>query len=315
LTTNLGITEVDIANFKPTPTQDLVGFLPLSENLHFAGGRFEPAPNFPEALASVAEITNADHFVYPPTVYTAKGRSFNEDANTWTEVPKTRRPALLHRLPPSHFLHLDQQPANGDLRSADGAFLIHAVGYVFGHRMQFYNWWFDGRVQMKSAHHAYVSPGKASLFLATAYSSWRGWKPPAQNRFTNALYMLCRGPSYEWEWEQFTIYYMVFDALYKTANELHGVSADKHPERLAAMSQRYGLFQDKTLFSRITKLRGDLFHEALWAGGQPGSSPADDSWSQVGNLRRICERLVPAIVGFKTDYVATPWNSIGATVF
>lgn len=306
---------MDIANFKPTTTQDLVGFLPVNEALHFAGGRFEPIPNLAEVFVHVAEVTNADHFVYPPTVYTAKGSSFNKDEASWTEVPKTKRPVLLHRLPPSHFLRLDERPANGDLRSADGAFLNYAVGYVFGYRMQFYDWWFDGRIQMKSAHHAYVSPNKASSFLEKAYSSWRSWKPLTQKRFTNALYMLRRGPSYEWEWEQFTIYYMVFDTLYRTASEIHGVSAVKHPGRLAAMCQYYGLFQDKTLFSRITKLRGDLFHEALWAGGQPGSSPTDDSWSQVGNLQRICERLVPAIVGFKTNYVATPWNSIGTAVF
>jgi hypothetical protein len=314
---------MDVANFKPTTVQDLVGFLPVREAVVFQGGRFEPVVDLPQLLSVVREMTNNDYFVYPPTIYEQTASYSDKETNTlvwpddpqWSEVPKTRRPALLHRLPASHFLLLDQPSASGDLRSADGAFLLHALGYVFGYRMQFYDWWFDGRVQMKSAHHAHVSLDKASSFLTTAYSTWCGWKPLAQKRFTNALYMLCRGPTHEWDWERFTIYYMVFDALFRTAHELHGVSASSHPERLAAMCEHYGLFQDQNVFARIAELRRDLFHETLWGGGQPCSSPANDSWSQTDNLRRICERLVPAIVGFKTSYIANPWNHIGMAAF
>lgn len=306
---------MNIANFKPTATLDLVGFLPINDALHFTGGRFEPVPDLAGLILNVAEFTNADHFVYPPTIHKVTTGSFEPSKATWTEVPKTSRPAHLHRLPPSHFLHIDSLPVNANLRSEDGAFLIYAAGYVFGYRMQFYDWWFDGRLPMRSAHGAHVTPNTASAFLDKAYSSWRAWPSIAKKRFTNALYMLRRGSSYEWDWEEFTIYYMVFDALYRTANELHRVTAAGHQKKIEAMCLHYGLFQDANLFSEIAKLRRELFHEALWAGGQPGVAMANDPWALVGGLRRICERLVPAIVGYKTDYVATPWNSMGKPVF
>lgn len=308
-------TFAEISDFKPTPTSDLVGFLPIKDSLHFSGGQLEPITSYDKARAYVEEITNADNFIYPPVVHRATTDSLNLKNAKWTEVPKTRRQAHLHRLPPSHFLRLDQKPLNGDLRMADGAFLMHVTGYVFGYRMQFYDWRFDGRVSMSSAHPVYVASQTAASFIGAAYSAWRGWPPKVQKRFTNALYMLGRGPLYECDWEMFAVYYMVFDALYRTAHELHGVTAIPHPKRLSEMCVHYGLFSDQNLFNEITQLRGELFHEALWAGAMPGFDHGGEAWIRAYDLRRICERLIPAMLGYKTQYVATPWNCMGQFIF
>jgi hypothetical protein len=303
------------ADFQSTPTCDLVGFLPELITLHFKGGRLEPTQNYDDTCAYVKEITNVDHFVYPPIVHKVITTSLDLKNAKWNEVPKTRRQAHLHRLPPSHFLYLDQPPASGDMRTADGAFLIHLIGYVFGYRMQFHDWWIDGRVSMRSAHAAIVTPQAASSFIGHAYSKCCGWPFATQKRFTNALYMMGRGPLYEWDWELFTIYYMVFDALYRTAQELHGVNARTHPERLSVMCAYYGLFSDQSLFDEIARLRRELFHEALWSGAMPGTDPIGETWNRVSDLRRICERLIPAMVDYKTPYVASPWNHFGQFMF
>lgn len=304
-----------IAGFQPTSTTDLVGFLPIRDALHFAGGRLEPAPAFDEVSAYVKDVTNADGFVYPPIVYRATASSLDLKRAKWTEVPKTRRQAHLHHLPPSHFLYLDQPPACGDLRSSDGAFLIHLTGYLFGYRMQFHDWWIDGRARMSSAHAVYVASQTASKFIGHAYAEWRCWPQSEQKRFTNALYMLGRGPLYEWDWESFTIYYMVFDALYRTARKLHGVPNATHAERPKEMCRHYGLVFDQNLLTKIVTLRNELFHEALWFGAMPGFDPAGETWNRVSELRRICERLIPAMLGYKNQYVASPWNTFGQHVF
>lgn len=133
---------MDLAAFKPTTTRDLVGFLPVGEELAFAGGLFAPVDDFDQAKAAVDDTTNNDHFIYPPIkrkqtasfIDKKKGILVPHDRLEWKDVPKTERPALLHRPPPSHLLTLNEAPQNGELRAADGAFLVHALGYVFGFR-------------------------------------------------------------------------------------------------------------------------------------------------------------------------------------
>lgn len=306
-----------------TDRTDLVGFLPIGRAFRFAGGSFAPVEEFQESLAAVQDRTNVDNFLYPPTerrqtaefIDKETGNFIPEEKREWREVPGIERPALLHRLPPSHRISLDSPPADGALRESDGAFLMHLLGYLFGHRMQFYDWWFDGRVAMKSAHHLVIRLQNESPFLSTSYAAWRSWPVACRKRFTNALYMLSRAPTHEWDWERFVIYYMVFDALYRVAHETAKVKSTSHAGRLSAMCRAFGLYQNSAHFDAIVSLRNELFHETLWSGSQPCSAISEEHWRQIDNLRRLNERLVPALVGFQTDYIANPWDRIGMAAF
>ncbi len=306
-----------------TDRSDLVGFLPIEREFRFSGGSFTPVADFQESLAAVQKRTNTDHFLYPPTetrqttefIDRKTGKLVPEEEREQRELPGTERPALLHHLPPSHLISLDSPSIKGPLRESDGAFLMHLLGYLFGHRMQFYDWWFDGRVRMKSAHHTMVRRENETPFISTSYEAWRAWPTSSRKRFTNALYVLSRAPTYEWDWERFLIYYTVFDALYRVANETASVTAKSHAERLPTMCSTFGLYQNADHFAAIVDLRNNLFHETLWSGSQPCSTIRERHWRQVNNLRRLNERLVPALLGFRTDYIANPWDHISMAVF
>lgn len=114
-----------------------IGFLPVARTIEFDGGKFVLLSEFPAALAWIKNVQNQDGFVYPPWIKSQKIPS--ADAKR-ADVPNTERPALLHRLPPSHELVMDEPPINGNLRANDGAFLLHLAAYLHGVRLQFHDW-------------------------------------------------------------------------------------------------------------------------------------------------------------------------------
>lgn len=292
-----------------------LGFLPLGKDLPFSGGQFLVLQSFRETEDQLKEITNIDGFIYPPTEVTRKGRETFQDGQMlpmdqweWPEVPKTSRPALLHKLAPSHDLVLDA-PVNPDTRKNDAGFLMYLIGYLYGCRLQFHDWWFDGRIRMKKSHNISFRDETASNFLSTAYVTWKAWDPNLRRHFTNTLYMNSRCNIYEWDWERFMIAYMVFDACYKHAKSLGQVHAPTHRERFEKMCTRYGLQFNRDVCDKIVKLRNELSHEALWNSGQPCNSESQESYDLTEYLRGINHRLIPAILQFPTNYIGSDWDS------
>ena len=147
----------------------------------------------------------------------------------------------------------------------------------------------------------------ASAFLSSAYKRWKRWSASTRVQFTNVLYMNSRSPSYEWPWERFAIDYMVFDGLYKAAKDLRKVAKCFHPQRLASMCAKFGVPDNRDEFKRICRLRNELFHETLWAGGQPGKHAEEAAFYSALYLRRMNLRLIASMLGYKTEYTATPW--------
>jgi hypothetical protein len=210
---------------------------------------------------------------------------------------------------------LDSKHQQDEIRKKDGAFLMYLLGYLFGYRLQFQGWWFDGRVNMKKSHNIVFTDDVASQFISTGYANWKTWSPDAQRLFTNILYMNSRIEMYEWDWERFMIAYMVFDACYKHAKNMNEVKPCPHSDRIEVMAKRFGLFFEGSLSSKIVDLRNDLFHEALWDGGQPCHSGGQDSFNLTECVRGINNRLIPALLGFSTDYIKSRWGLLGTCGF
>ena len=298
------------------------GFLPIDRTISFSGGAFSLREDFNEVLAVVRSATNADGFVYPPLEKQMRGEPrilagqlLPEDQWDWKEVLGTERPAHLHQLPVSHELRLKQAPIDNDLRRNDGAFLMYLAGYLYGYRLQFHDWWFDGRVNMKKSHNILVGDDKAADFFSKSYSVWKNWSVETRRHFTNILYMTSRLELYEWDWEKFMIAYMVFDACYNQAKGLGQVEKTIHKFRIDAMCERYSLQCNSSLSNEIVRLRNALFHEALWDGGQPCSSGGQRSFCYTEFLRGINHRLIPAILGYSTEYIGSRWDCFGTCVF
>ena len=152
--------------------------------------------------------------------------------------------------------------------------------------------------------------------MSCAYRQWQQWPATARTRLSNMLFMICRAPSYEWDWERLVVEYMVLDAAYRTAVELRHVKpTNAHAERIESLFEGYNLRRNPSFCKQVVSLRNDLLHEALWDHGQPGAAASLPAFFAPLHLRRLNQRLIPALPGYENDYVRSHWWSIGCFVF
>ena len=105
------------------------------------------------------------------------------------------------------------------------------LGHLFSYRLQFEDWWFESRVLMHGRRSSFLPPLKESSLISEAYRVWRAWPHDERVRFTNLLYMHVRSFTYRWDWEQFTVRYMVFDGCYKMAVALRTFGLSRSTRR------------------------------------------------------------------------------------
>lgn len=242
------------------------------------------------------------------TTYDSQGSGRGE------EIPRTKRPALLHHVPASHSMQLRKGHSDEDARKGPAGFLLHLFGYLLGTKLQFDGWRLDSRVPIKSTHQIYLTPETAESFLGHSYESYLGWPGPEQALMTNLLFMHCRVPSYEWDWERFMVEFTVLDACYNLASKVHLVASSSHRLRAKAMCDYFEIPLEEAVASDILRLRNALFHEDLWYESQPGSPIADGIFITL-HLRALNQRLIPALLGYHNDYIHTPWWTGGGFEF
>ena len=282
------------------------GFLDARVTLTFLGGEITPADEFDDASKQIAAWKHKDGFLYPPTVF--------QSSDGDTELPNTRRPSHQHKLPASHALRCLADPNPCDPQRAHPSFVMQMVAYLFETWLQFDDWWFDARVPLRK-------PGLTSIpisedFLSHAYTAWQCWPACTRQRFVSALFMFNRAPSYQWDWEHFAVQYIVFDALHKTATDIEAVpEAKSHKARIDQMCKYLGLARNSAKESEFVRLRNDLLHEAIWDGVVPGNGGSGDAFMCQFDLRRMNQRLIPAILGYKNDFVSSSWWPLGASNF
>lgn len=292
---------------------DLFGFLDYSTRIDFDGGYIVPSDVFNNACKWVNKYKNKDGFVYPPLERRVKYDILEGKAGK--RIPNTERPALLHKMPPSHVLSLDVNVTNNNsLRKADSGFIMHLLSYIFGTRIQFHDWWIDGRVPVKPTHNIHFIHSVIEDFISHSYKTWKSWHDKERNFFTNILYMYSRAPSYEWDWERFLFEYIVFDAAFYLSAKMYRCKANSHKAQFKSGCDKFGIPFNGNLIDEIYKLRNGLFHYALWGGGQPCTAD-NNSFMQPYNLRRFNARLLPALLGYKTPFIQTEWWHLGTYSF
>ena len=287
---------------------DTFGFLPIPRTITFDRGAAEPLPTLSSDIASVLHhLTHRDGYRYAPQEYDPAIEVFEPRGG------QTERPAHLHKMPSSHVLRLDAPLAETakPFRLGDGAFLIQFIGLMSGYRLQFEDWWFDGRLPMFPRRWRFLLPHELETrLLSGAYKAWRGWASPERMRYTNLLYMHVRSATYKWDWERFTVNYMVLDGCYKMALRLNLVpKINRHRERLPRMLQAFGMPLHADA-EKIVGFRNDLFHETLWDEGQPGTGSRTGP-KYADHLSRINDRLLFALAGYSGPYLSSAWWDIG----
>lgn len=292
---------------------DQFGFIPTRLDLLWTHGQIRTLEHIEEAIEWFQKHKHQrEHYLYPPIVHTRVGWPHESSE----KVEGTDRQAHLYGLPSTHEVVLFHASKDRELsRNGPGAFVIHFLGFFVGRRCQFHDWWFDGRIPERAQNdYVTVPQSTVSVVLEQGFDTWLGWAARDQTVFINALYLHNRAPSYEWDWERFMVEYQVLDALYRIAHRTHGVHAQGHAARIAAMCDFFGLYRDDPLTSDIVKLRNDLLHEALWGGQQPGTAPEGTLHMPIW-LHRLNQRIALAILGFANDYTSSNWHSLGAYAF
>ncbi len=302
----------------PPTYKDKIGYLPYAESLEFSNGGIYPLDNFDNVYQYVNERANKDGFYYPPVVQTYRQRHEVIDGTLETIeelVPNTERPAHIFKMPASHEIQIIKPANEDDPRKGDGLFLTYLIAFVFGVRLQFHDWWFDGRVPVNSQQDFCFCPSATEHFIDNAYYIWCKSFDSEKKLLTNILYMQTKVKSYEWDWEKFIISYMVLDGCYKFLNETYGISSNRHRDRIKTVLEYFNMKLDMEWINRIVCLRNDLFHETLWEGGQPGNSGSTYSYSAGSHLSKLNNRLIFAILDHRGEYIHSPWWSRSTFAF
>lgn len=293
---------------------DYFGYLDMDYSVSFGDVRITPIEEYNNVKAWVKQYLNEDGFIYPPMEHRIEINI--ETMKEKRVIPNTERPSQLHKIPSSHSIEIKNSIKDVDLRKWDYAFLINMLALLNGTRVQFHNWWFDGRISIRNMDNIYISQQAIADFLSTVYDTWKGFGKPTKENIINILVMHNRIlhnriPTYEWDFERFLLNYIVFDGAFQIAKKSYNCKARSHKDQFLAVIDRFGIAKNIEHINKIYNLRNDLFHYAIWDGGYP-SSPADKykGWIQEIALRKFNIRLLVALLNYKTDFIKTPWWTI-----
>ena len=278
-----------------SPTVISFGFLPHKCVIEFGNGKITPISEFDRVAKAVKKRLHEDGHLYPTVlpsviVVSALGR----------KTPRTRRPAHLYQVPPSHNLYIAPQRHESNIREGSAGFVIHLLGFLFRTRLQFADWFYDGRIPVDFTGTFALArdPIQAGNYISNAYETWSNWPEVERTRFTNILYMHSRVSAYEWDWEQFTLEYMILDACWKMGQKLFKLHAKTNADRIPVLCKAMGVEPHHLGIDlkTMTDLRNDLFHEGLWYKARPGSVGRRPFYIHAA-MGALCKELILALIG------------------
>jgi len=175
---------------------DKFGFLFFDDQLSFHSFLIKPVDNYKELAKEVEKYVNQDGFIYPPMSHKVKLEAIS--GRVVEEIPKTHRPVVLHRLPASHYIILENSKNRNITREGLLGLILHSLAYMFGTRLQFYDWWFDSRIPVKvTTHNINFDKNDLEHFLDHTLNKWKSWDSKNQKLFITILYMLSKSACYE----------------------------------------------------------------------------------------------------------------------
>ena len=297
---------------------DKFGFLFFDDQLSFHGFLIKPVDNYKDVAKEVEEYVNQDGFIYPPMSHKIKLEAIS--GRVVEEITKTYRPAVFYQLPASHEIILKNSKNKNITREGLLGLILHSLAYMFGTRLQFHDWWFDSRIPVKVTTHNINFFDKNDLehFLDHTLNKWKSWDSKNQKLFITILYMLSKSACYEWDWERFAIEYMIVDACFRLSQDLGLLQSRRrirHRERIKKLCEAFDIPHDEAYINDIVDIRNNLFHEITWGDGLPGRAGSSKTYKMGDDLRRLNQRLILAILEYKTNYIHTDWRSISQIKF
>lgn len=293
---------------------ELFGFLKHPDTIAFDGGSIEPTGAFQDGLKYIEKNENRDGYIYPPQV-TSSIQAIDFETGQLGKsqiIPNSTKPSPVLSLPASHILLIDNPLDRENIRSEDAGFVIHLLGFIFGTRLQFSDWRFDGKVPTKYKNHLSYSQDVLSHFISYAYKKWKILNPEQRKHYINILYMHGKAKSCEWEWDEFLYQYMVFDSIHELYVKLGNKKIGGHVNRIKGLCDYFNIEYEFDRIEEIKDLRNYLFHEALWCNGTPGlQKTQSDSHLIPKCLERLNAQLIVAIIGYKNNYsMSASWSDL-----
>lgn len=290
---------------------DEFGFLTINRVIEFDNYRIQPMPAFAKQLAIINKHSHKDGFYYPPIQ-----KTYKLNANTRTKsrnaIPHTARPSQIHRVAVTHQVLSKNDLSFDQFRNTDGHYILSFLGFLFETRLQFWNWWWDSRINVKQEPLFQFRDTQLPSILSEGLAAWRTLTLNQQKTYLNALFLFQRGKAMEWHYEKFIHYYISLDSIWNM-----GVSLFKpkkkhftHKDRIITICQSIGICYDEKSVDLIYSTRNDLFHEGLFGGLNPLSSISQERFSVTLYLEQLIERMMVAILGFKPTCLSTPWWGI-----
>lgn len=255
---------------KSTSSSIHFGFLFFGTEFSFDQGRVTPTRDFDSISKRLSKILDVDGYLYPPTMKEVQFDSISGKQSTL----RRKRPVFQFWLPASHELILKSELLHSEVKEESAALIMYLIGLIFNTRLQFSDWFIDGRISMHPKERPVIASYPAILGnqISLAYERWARWSITEQRRFLNILYLFSRSDVYQWDWEKFLLQYMILDSCWKMGQRLFNFNAKRHSNRAKELYGHFALHHP-ILDSpgELSDLRNDLFHEGTWHNGRPGN--------------------------------------------
>ena len=282
-----------------TQYKDKFGYLPFPFTLQFSGGRVTALPNLNKAIKIMQKRMHPNLYIYP----TAKQK-------------KSRRPGSFHRLPSTHSIELDKAFASQEqARYEDAGFVMHLLGFLYGHRCHFHGWWVDGKVLFpEEIDHSIPTAHQTEAIISRSLETWQKFANRQRAGAINVLLLHTRSQVYDLEYERFSCEYQLFDGVYALAHPKEGRQAS-HGKRLRSLCEEFEIPYEEELANKIVNLRNNLLHEAIWDDRMPGEARSDFSFYASLHLHKLTKRAMLAVLGLKGSYITSSWSTLGTYSF
>ena len=284
------------------------GFLMSSKRTEAEGIVIAPVPEFSETIADFYETARVSNgWVYGPEL--EKPKSAEEKSRFRNRDPKITEPFF--RLSSTHEI------TSKDLDDDQLKFIVLAYGFLNGLYLTPENY--------ACLRKAPYQEGKLTHLVLVGNDHEIGIRKIRQfvlnggkekmDAMRAILHWFLVGQSYEFEWDRFDAQYKVLDGIFR----LSGLPDKEHAQRpvdLVKHCARYGIIlpawakidtsKGTKPISKLSRMRNDLFHEAIYADMPIGYSYPEENYDL--ELVSFNLKLIAALFEIDTPYLRSATN-------
>lgn len=187
-------------------------------------------------------------------------------------------------------------------------FLILCLGFINGIYLTPAGYYFLEKVPYKQGVLTDVVPTKGDIEKGlTICSNFYDRNPEQRKGIFSVLHWFLNAQSYAFPWDRFDAQYKVLDGLYKISR----LNSPNHASRAIALAEKFNVITPDWAkingkSSKLSKLRNDLVHEAIYAGQPIGYNHPDENYDLY--FRRFNAKLIAATLGFQSYYIQSNPN-------